>query len=285
MSSSLLSGLRVVTTALNLPGPAACARLRDLGAAVTKVEPPAGDPFEAYCGAWYARLHATMAVQRLDLKSDAGRDALHALLAGADLLVTAQRPSALARLGLDPASLAARHPRLCHVAITGHPTPHEETPGHDLTYLAVHGLLTPPGLPATLFADMAGAERAVSTALALVISRDRTGRGGAVHAPLEEGARMLAQPLHEGLTRPGALLGGGAPGYNVYPASAGWVAVAALEPHFAQRLARDLGLETLTHEALRARFASDTATGWESWAKERDLPLVALRNPSSESPS
>jgi crotonobetainyl-CoA:carnitine CoA-transferase CaiB-like acyl-CoA transferase len=34
MGSSLLAGLRVVTTALNLPGPAACSRLRDLGAAV-----------------------------------------------------------------------------------------------------------------------------------------------------------------------------------------------------------------------------------------------------------
>lgn len=281
---NLLSGLRVVSTALNLPGPAACARLRDLGASVTKVEPPSGDAFEAYCGAWYRRLHAGMTVERLDLKSGPGREAFHQLLAGADLLVTAQRPSALARLGLDPASLAARHGRLCHVAITGHPAPDEELPGHDLTYLAIHGLLTPPAMPASLFADMAGAERAVSTALALVISRDRTGHGVAAHAPLEDGARMLAQPLLEGLTRHGALLGGGAPGYNIYSTSAGWIAVAALEPHFAERLARDLGLETLTHEALRARFATDTAVGWESWARERDLPLVALRNPSNESP-
>lgn len=282
---NLLAGLKVVTTALNLPGPAACARLRDLGAGVTKVEPPSGDPFEGYCGAWYRRLHAAISVERLDLKSDAGREAFHRHLAGADLLVTAQRPSALARLGLDPESLAARHPRLCHVAITGHPAPHEELPGHDLTYLAVHGLLTPPALPVTLFADMAGAERAVSTALALVISRDRTGRGAAAHAPLEDGARMLAQPLHEGLTRPGALLGGALPGYNVYATRAGWIAVAALEPHFAERLARELRLEALTLEALRLRFATDTADHWESWARERDLPLVALRTPTNEGPS
>ena len=275
----LLEGLRVVSTALNLPGPAACARLRDLGAGVTKVEPPAGDPFEAYCGGWYRRLHAGMAIERLDLKADAGREAFHALLEKADLLVTAQRPSALARLGLDSTNLAARHPRLCHVAITGHPAPDEETPGHDLTYLAVHGLLTPPALPATLFADMAGAERAVSTALALVISRDRTGRGVAAAAPLEDGARMLAQPLREGLTRPGALLGGGLAGYNVYPARAGWIAVAALEPHFAKNLAQALGLEALSVEALRERFATDSAENWEAWARARDLPVVALRNP------
>ena len=280
-SSSLLSGLRVVTVALNLPGPAACARLRDLGAAVTKVEPPAGDPFEQYCPPWYARLHATMAIERIDLKSLPGRARLADLLDGADLFVTAQRPSALARLGLSPDMLASRHPRLCHVAITGHPAPHEEQPGHDLTYLAMHGLLTPPAMPATLFADMAGAERAVSTALALVIARDRTGRGVHAQAPLEEGARALAQPLHEGLTGPGALLGGGLPGYNVYRTKDGWIALAALEPHFAENLAREMGFEALTVELLRERFMIDTAAAWETWALARDLPLVALRIPSN----
>ena len=100
MSSSLLAGLRVVTTALNLPGPAACARLRELGATVEKVEPPAGDPMHAYHPAWYERLHDSIRVHRLDLKEEAGRTAMQALLREADLLVTAQRPSALARLGL-----------------------------------------------------------------------------------------------------------------------------------------------------------------------------------------
>ena len=274
-----------MSTALNLPGPAACARLRDLGAHVTKIEPPAGDPFEAYCPSWYARLHEGMTVERLDLKSTAGSEALHGLLAAADLLVTAQRPSALARLGLDGEPLARRHPRLCHVAITGHPVPDEETPGHDLTYLAVHGLLTPPAMPATLFADMAGAERAVSTALALVISRHRSGRGAAAHAPLEDGARMLAQPLREGLTAPGALLGGGLAGYNVYATRTGWIAVAALEPHFAARLAAELGLASLEAIAMSEIFAGNSAQHWESWARERDLPVVALRNPSNESRS
>jgi crotonobetainyl-CoA:carnitine CoA-transferase CaiB-like acyl-CoA transferase len=272
-----------VTTALNLPGPVACARLRDLGARVAKIEPPAGDPFEGYCESWYRRLHAETSVHRLDLKSDGGRDAMHALLAEADLLITAQRPSALARLGLDAASLAARHPRLCHVAITGHPAPREEIPGHDLTYLAVHGLIAPPDLPPTLFADMAGAERAVTTALALVIARGRTGRGGAADAALEDAAQALAQPLREGLTGRGALLGGGLAGYNVYEASEGWIAVAALEPHFSRRLALDLGLPTLTVEALREKFRADTAGHWERWARERDLPLVALRAPTPPS--
>jgi crotonobetainyl-CoA:carnitine CoA-transferase CaiB-like acyl-CoA transferase len=58
----LLEGIRVVTTALNLPGPLACARLHELGAAVTKVEPPGGDPFERFCPGWYRRLHRGLEV-------------------------------------------------------------------------------------------------------------------------------------------------------------------------------------------------------------------------------
>jgi alpha-methylacyl-CoA racemase len=280
-----LAGLSVVSTALNLPGPAACARLRELGATVAKIEPPSGDPFETFCPSWYRRLHEGMEVRRIDLKSEAGRAALHQVLGLADLFITAQRPSALARLGLDPASLGERHPRLCHVAITGHPAPHEEVPGHDLTYLAAHGLLAPPAMPVTLFADMAGAERAVSTALALVVARQRTGRGASVQSPLEEAARALAQPLHEGLTRRDGLLGGGYAGYNLYGARDGWIAVAALEPHFAERLAAALGIGELSVEALRKRFAAEPAGHWQRWAAERDLPIVALRPPTNDAPS
>lgn len=279
---SLLEGMHVVSTALNLPGPVACARLRDLGATVTKVEPPTGDPFETYCPSWYRRLHQAMEVHRIDLKDSAGRERLDLMLASADILVTAQRGSALARLGLDPASLAARHPLLCHVAISGHPPPDDEVPGHDLTYMAMHGLVQPPAMPPTLFADIAGAERAVSTALAMVLARRRKGLGGSASVPLEEAAQAFAEPLREGLTAPGALLGGGSAGYNLYAARDGWIAVAALEPHFAERLASSLGLHALDAVELSERFATENADHWERWARSRDLPILAVRNPSIE---
>jgi crotonobetainyl-CoA:carnitine CoA-transferase CaiB-like acyl-CoA transferase len=282
---NLLQGLRVVTTALNLPGPAACARLRDLGATVAKIEPPSGDPFEAFCPAWYRRLHEGIEVGRLDLKSETGRKAMAKLLASADLLVTAQRASALERLGLDSVGLREAHPRLCHVAITGHAPPDDELPGHDLTYLAEHGLVTPPQMPPTLFADMAGAERAVSTALALVISRARSGKGATQSVALADAAAMLAQPLHEGLTRKDALLGGGFAGYNLYAARTGWVAVAALEPHFARRLAERFALREITIDSLRELFAAHDADYWEGWAREHDLPIVAVRMPPTRESS
>jgi alpha-methylacyl-CoA racemase len=248
-----------------------------LGAAVTKVEPPGGDPFERYAPAWYARLHEGLQMRRLDLKQPEGRDALEAILASSDLLVTAQRRSALARLGLAPIELTARHPRLCHVAITGHAPPDDDIAGHDLTYMAVHGLVAPGALPPTLFADMAGSERVVSAALALVVSRQVTGKGASMTVALADAAAALAEPRDERLTLPGALLGGALPGYNLYETRLGWIAVAALEPHFAENLARELSLPELTHAALRERFTARTADEWETWARDKDLPIVALR--------
>jgi len=276
-----LDGIRVVTTALNVPGPVACARLQALGASIAKVEPPEGDPLQGFARGWYEALHEGVEIGRLDLKSDTGRRATASMLASADLLVTAQRPSALARMGLAPEALA-RFPRLCHVAIVGRTDGDAEAPGHDLTYLAACGLVRPGALPPTLFADMAGAERAVSAALTLLYAR---GRGGARTAAvsLAEVAATLAQPLAAGLTRPGAVVGGGFAGYHLYEARKGWIAVAALEPRFARRLAEKFALPELSVEALGKVFSAHDAEYWEAWGADNDLPIVALRDPSNVS--
>ena len=52
----ILAGRKVVNLAYNLPGPVAAAELANLGAAVTKVEPPGGDPFVHFSRAWYQEL-------------------------------------------------------------------------------------------------------------------------------------------------------------------------------------------------------------------------------------
>ena len=77
-----LGGIQVVSLALNVPGPAAAARLCRLGAAVAKVEPPGGDPLASGCPAWYEELCAGQEVVRLDLKGADGRASLDGLLEG-----------------------------------------------------------------------------------------------------------------------------------------------------------------------------------------------------------
>ena len=80
---SALSGVFVVTIAINLPGPAAARRLVGLGASVTKIEPPGGDPMASYHARWYPSLAAGQEVRQIDLKSPAGLADLDALRASA----------------------------------------------------------------------------------------------------------------------------------------------------------------------------------------------------------
>jgi crotonobetainyl-CoA:carnitine CoA-transferase CaiB-like acyl-CoA transferase len=273
----LLDGIRVLTTALNVPGPAACARLRDLGAAITKIEPPAGDPLARYAPPWYADLHRGAEVLCLDLKSAAGRGRLAGLLDAADVLVTAQRPGALDRLGLGAAACAA-HPRLCAVAIVGHAGAAAERAGHDLTYLAEHGLIEPGHLPRTLAADLAGAERTAQLALALLLARERGGSGGRVEMALADVAADLAAPRRHGMTRPDGVLGGGFAGYGTYPAADGHVAVAALEDRLGDALRTLLSIDMLSADEIAGALAARPAAEWEQRAREAGAPLVALRD-------
>jgi crotonobetainyl-CoA:carnitine CoA-transferase CaiB-like acyl-CoA transferase len=276
-NTTLLQGIKIVSLALNAPGPVAAARLTQLGAEVTKIEPPSGDATSNVAPKWYESLCRGQTVLRLDLKDPDGRAQLDRMLAETDLLLASFRPSALQRLGLDWKSLHARHPRLCFVGIIGYLPPLEERTGHDLTYQGDFGLLRPPELPPTLFVDLAGAERAVSMALALLNKAARTGEAGCVWVSLYECARDLAEPLKAGLTSAGGLLGGGYPLYGFYQASDGWVAIAALEPHFAERLLSELGLKKADRTELERIFSQRGAAEWERWAAERDLPIAAVR--------
>ncbi len=277
---NLLEGLRGVSLAINAPGPVAAARLRDFGMAFTKVEPPSGDPLQQLGVGWYEELSAGMDIVTLDLKAETDREALDALLAQADLLLTSNRPAALARLGISEEALAARYPRLCWVGIVGFPPPRENEPGHDLTYQAEYGTVDPPNMPRVLVADMAGAERAVQTALALLLNRERTGKAGYALSALSDAARDFAVTVKYGITTPGGLLGGGLPNYRLYPTADGWLGCGALELHFMHRLMQALGIDSPTDEAFAACFLQRTAKEWEDWGRERDIPLAAVVSPA-----
>lgn len=275
-----LDGMRVVNLSVNLPGPVAGWRLSQLGAAVTKVVPPFGDPVEAIAPDWYRRLTAGQTVVVLDLKVKAARRELDDLLAAADLLLTSSRPSALARLGLEWSVLEQRHPRLLQVAIVGNPEPDQERAGHDLTYAAETGLAAPPELPRTVVADLAGAERAATAAVALLLARANGHGPRYLEVALSDAAADFAAPLRHGLTTADGILGGGQAVYRFYEASDGWVAVAALEPHFRRRLVAELGIAREDAGAIAACIRRRTAAEWETWARELDLPLVAVAPPA-----
>jgi crotonobetainyl-CoA:carnitine CoA-transferase CaiB-like acyl-CoA transferase len=271
-----LKNMRVVTLALNVPGPLAAKRLVEYGATVIKVEPPQGDPLEVYCADWYQEINRGQQRQQLDLKKPEGKAQLAELLASADLLLTAQRPLALERLGLSWAELQDAYPQLNHLAIVGYLAPHENKAGHDLTYQAALGLLNPPDMPKTLMADLVGAERAATEGLALLMVKQAGQSGQQKLIALSESADYMAQPLKHGLTAETGLLAGALPQYAQYETQSGWIAVAALEPHFSARLKDELELETLSKKALETVFKQRSADEWAAWANERDIPIVPI---------
>lgn len=267
-SAPPLEGVQLVTIAQNVPGPVAVARLVAAGAHALKVEPPAGDPLAGMCRPWYDELHRGVAVERVDLKSVDGHRHLMTRLTDADIFITGQRPSALARLSLDGDTLAPVCPRLRVLRIVG-ALSEPETPGHDLTYQASAGLLRD-RLPVTLFADIIAAERAVAGALSLL----RQPPGSSLDIGLSDSLDPLVAPIRHGLTSPDGLLGGGLPTYGVYRTKAGRVAVAALEPHFQRRLFEQLDIAN--GEDLAPALLARTASEWHAWARLKDLPLVEV---------
>ncbi len=285
-STPPLRGLRVLSLALNLPGPAALMRLAQMGAQCTKVNPPAGDPMQHYTTSGYDLLHAGVKHKTLDLKTEAGQAALHKLLPKTDVLLTSFRPSALAKLGLGWKALHKQYPALSLIEVVGAPGPLAEIPGHDLTYQAEVGLVNGMDLPPSLFADMGGAVMASEATLKAVITLKTTGKGTHHEVALSEAATWLALPRQLGLTTPDGAVGGAHAGYRVYACKNGRVAVAALEPHFATRLCEAAGV-TLAHpvkdlfkpatrQAIETFFASRTRAQLDKLATAKDIPLLTL---------
>lgn len=280
-----LQGVRILSLALNLPGPAALMRCRQMGAACRKLEPPGGDPMQQYNPAAYRQLHEGVAMLTADLKTEAGQQQLHRELAQADVLLTSFRPSALVKLGLTWQALHRQHPQLSQVAIVGASGERAEEAGHDLTYLAQSDLVTGLELPATLYADMGGSLMASEAVLQAVLHQRRQGEGACLEIALSEAAGYLALPRAWGLTRPGAAIGGGHAGYRVYRCRDGRVALAALEPHFAARLCAAAGIEAAslqamfepaTHEAVAAFLLARSRRELDALAVEKDIPLHTL---------
>ena len=285
-----LRGIRILSLALNLPGPAALMRLKAMGARCLKAEPPgprgaSGDPMSQYNRGAYAAMHDGIKVITVDLKSEAGQSRLHKELASTDVLLTSFRPSALVKLSLSWANLRKRHPQLSLVTIVGAPGARAEEPGHDLTYLADAGLVTGLDLPATLFADMGGALMASEAVLQAVLAQKTSGKGSCQEVALSDAAAWLALPRTWGLTRPDGAVGGAHAGYRVYPCKDGRVAVAALEPHFAAALCKVAGIsatgmgtlfEAHTHSAIADFLRSRTRRQLDQLAVQHDIPLHTL---------
>ncbi len=202
MLDDALQGVRVLDLSQYLPGPFATQILADLGAAVLKVEPPAGDPMRRFLlldkdglSPWYKQVNAGKQLLRLDLKNAAGRRMLEELVALADVLLESYRPGVMERLGFGPERLRQLNPRLIHCALSGfgQTGPYRLRGGHDITYVALSGMLDltgtveTPVVPFPPLCDYAGGKQAATAILAALLRRETLRQGGLYrHQPVRD---------------------------------------------------------------------------------------------------
>ena len=213
-----LAGIRVLDLTTVLLGPYCTQILAEYGAEVLKLEAPEGDVVRqigpertAGMGGMFLTLNRGKRGACLDLKRPEHAARARDLVARADVLVTNIRPAAMARLGLDAASLRAADPRLIHAAIVGfgQAGPYGPLPAYDdliqglaaLPHLTQRqGSETPRYTPLAL-ADRVTGLHTLAAVLAALVERGRTGQGQEVEVPMFEVMTSLVLGDHlTGLT-------------------------------------------------------------------------------------
>jgi crotonobetainyl-CoA:carnitine CoA-transferase CaiB-like acyl-CoA transferase len=307
-----LSGITVVDLSLFLPGPMMTMMMADQGAEVIKVEPPAGDPardqapFEAGQSVWFRNLNRGKRSVALDLKTEAGRDALWALIDRADVIVEGFRPGVIGRLGFGYQAVSARNPRLvyCSISAFGQHGAMAHHPAHDMAVQALAGSLSvndgPDGMPVVPGvpgADMAAGLTALSAVLMALVGREKTGRGDYCDIAMFDA--LLPWSAH---VAGSAIMGGAAPRsaeqrslggaafYNVYCTADGrHIVLGGRELKFVANLLNALdrpdliplgaapaGEQGALIAFLRDTFATRTRDEWVAWFVDKDVAFAPV---------
>ena len=287
-----LQGIGVLDLTRLLPGAYATLLLGDLGAEVIKIEDPrGGDGMRTLATdgrgtlrtdgpsklrPYFDWLNRDKRSVTLNLRSPDAVHVLDLLLARADVMVESFRPSTARRLGVDAATLRARHPRLICASITGfgREGPRAELAAHDINYQALAGTLTPPDLPGPLVGDIGAAMRCAINILSALFARERTGEGASVDAPIFEAARAWAMfPTTHDLPRAQ---------YNVYETQDGkWLALGALEEKFWRGFCDGALCRTdASADEVRAIVRARTFDEWQRVFAGADVCLTPVLTPA-----
>jgi len=199
----------------------------------------------------------------IDLKSDAGREALLALIDKADAVLEGFRPGVMERLGLSPETCLARNPKLVYGRMTGwgQDGPYAQAAGHDINYISLAGALAhfarageAPVPPLNMVGDFGGGGMFLAFGVVCaLLEAQRSGAGQVVDTAMVDGAAVLMSMFWAFRTmgvfnedKPGTnLLDTGAHFYDVYACKdGGYISIGSIEPQFYAELLRLTGLDT-----------------------------------------
>ncbi|MFZ9667146.1 MAG: CaiB/BaiF CoA transferase family protein [Steroidobacteraceae bacterium] len=298
-----LDGIRVVDLSQFLPGPQLTLMMADHGAEVIKIESPGeGEPgrhIGLHEGGHTVFFRNTQRGKKsfcVNLKTDAGREAVLRLAETADVFVEAFRPGVVDRLGVGYAAVSARNPRIvyCSISAFGQDGPYRDRPAHDLSTEALSGIVSlnqgndgEPVMPHVPVADITASLHALSGVLMALLRREKTGRGDYVDVAMLDSAIAWTPNITAStfalktppLPREERSLGGSA-FYNIYRTrDRRHVVLGAQELKFVRNLLGEFGrLDFVAlcergpgaHQApliayLRELFATRTRAEWIEW--------------------
>jgi len=199
-----LDGIKVLDLSRHSPGRYTSLIMADLGAEVITVETPrtAGSPALSFMftdDTWfrYIGMNCSKKSIAVNLKHERGRDIVYNLVDNADVLIEAFRPGASARLGMDYETLSKRNPRLIYCSVTGYgqDSPYANRASHDINVVAMTGILgacgSQEGEPIHVIfpqiSDLSANCQAISSILAALYAREKTGRGQFIDVAITDG--------------------------------------------------------------------------------------------------
>lgn len=272
-----LAGIKVLDLSRLVAGNMLSLQLADFGADVVKIEPPVGDPLREWKEDGLSLFWKTYGRNKrsvvLNLRETADREALWALIEGADVLIENYRPGTLEQMGFGPELLLARNPDLVVVRISGfgQTGPYAEFPGFGTIVEGMSGYAyrtgfpdREPVLPPLALADMiAGIYGMSATMTALFARQQGKVRGQVIDLSLlepifsvlgpEAGIHALTGKVKE---RVGSASNTACP-RNVYRCADGrYVALSGSTPAVARRIFEIIGRADMNEDP---RFSTNSA--------------------------
>jgi crotonobetainyl-CoA:carnitine CoA-transferase CaiB-like acyl-CoA transferase len=314
-----LDGILVLDFSQFLAGPVSAMRLADLGARVIKIERPGtGDIGRTLAFAGLEADGDTLSFHIMnrnkesfaaDLKNSDELKEVWELVKRADVIIQNFRPGVIERLGLGYEDVKKVNPKIIYASATGYGAegPFKDRPGQDLLAQSISGLpwlngrAGDPPIPVGLaVADIFTSTHLASGVIALLLRRERTGKGGLVESSLLESMLDLQfELLSANLFDPEVIVKRGAGNsahaflpapYGLYQTSSGYLAIAMTPiPALGALLGVDLSQyedpkSWWSHQeeimkALSARLATNTTDHWLSILDAADIwcaPVLTL---------
>ncbi len=311
--ASALSGIKVLDLAGIGPASFAAMMLADMGADVIKINMPPGAGDKGVGGGMTFVDTFDPGTLRnkkntaINLKAEAGKQLFNRLAETADVIIEANRPGVMDRLGVGYEAISKINPRIIYCSVSGYgqDSPYRDLSGHDNNYAGMGGALEfigyspedPPVLVQTVLADMNAAVMQATIGILLAIcARERTGKGQQVDISMTDGVVYLLNTIPEAAEyfmtgvvpqRGQGLFGGNNAFYTVYKTlDDKYLTIGCLEPHFWFKLCMAIDREDLIPrqyvsspekeevlEDLKQVFQTKNRDEWFELLSKADVPV------------